>query len=73
MRKLFLLGVLFLAGCQSVVGPLGYRPPLRVDDPNYTIPEQERRGRDRLALPYVTDQYDPGQEVLPRSMAPLVQ
>lgn len=73
MRKLFLLGVLCLAGCQSVVGPFGYRPPQRADDPNYSIPEQERRGRDRLALPDVTGQYDPGQEVLPRSMIKYVQ
>jgi hypothetical protein len=72
MRKLLLLGVLFLSGCQNVVGPFGYRPPQRVDDPNYTIREQERRGRDRLALPDITEQKDPGQEVLPRSMVKII-
>jgi hypothetical protein len=73
MRKLILLGILLLAGCQNVVGPLGYRRPLRVDDPNLTIEEQQRRGRDRLALPDITDQKDPGSEVLPRSMVKGVQ
>lgn len=68
MRKLILLGIIFLSGCQSVVGPFGYRPPQRVDDPNYSIPEQESRGRARLALPDITSERDPGQEVLPRSM-----
>lgn len=68
MRKLFLLITLFLIGCQSVVGPFGYRRPLRVDDPNYSIAEQEVRGRDRLALPDIKSQYDPGNEILPRNM-----
>jgi hypothetical protein len=73
MRKLILLGVLFLAGCQSVVGPFGYRRPLRVDDPNVPIEEQERRGRDRLAYPDITTPTDPGLEVLPRSMVKMAQ
>jgi len=68
MRKLFFLGILLLSGCQNVVGPLDYRRPVRVDDPNLTIEEQERRGRDRLALPDITSQSDPGVEILPRSM-----
>ena len=51
MRKLFCLGLLFLAGCQNTAGPLMPRPPMRVDDPRYSIPEQQSRGRDRLALP----------------------
>jgi hypothetical protein len=68
MRKLLLLCLLLLTGCQNVVGPLGYRRPLRVDDPNYSIPEQEVRGRDRLALPDIKNQYDPGNEILPRTM-----
>ncbi len=67
MRKLFLLIPLCLIGCQTVVGPFGYRRPLRVDDPNYSIAEQEARGRDRLALPDIKSQYDPGNEILPRS------
>lgn len=51
MPRLFLLGALFLAGCQSVVGPFQSREPQRVDDPLFNIGEQQRRGRDRLALP----------------------
>jgi hypothetical protein len=52
MRKIFCLSLLvLLAGCQNVYGPFQPRPPLRVDDPRYSIPEQESRGRDRLALP----------------------
>ena len=73
MRKLILLGLLFLAGCQNTVGPFGYRRPLRVDDPNLPIEEQERRGRDRLALPDITSEKDPGVEILPRSMLKGVQ
>jgi hypothetical protein len=51
MRCCLLLALIFLAGCQSVRGPFQGRPPERVDDPNLSIPEQERLGRDRLALP----------------------
>jgi hypothetical protein len=51
MRKLFCLAVLMLAGCQNTAGPFQARPPLRVDDPTVSIPEQQSRGRDRLALP----------------------
>jgi hypothetical protein len=51
MRRLFLTCVLVAAGCQNVVGPFQHRDPQRVDDPLLTIGEQERRGRDRLALP----------------------
>lgn len=51
MRKLILAGALFVAGCQNVIGPFQSRPPQRVDDPLVSIGEQQRRGRDRLALP----------------------
>jgi hypothetical protein len=51
MRQLFLLGVLLLASCQNVVGPLQSRRPERVDDPLLSINQQEQRGRDRLSLP----------------------
>ncbi len=51
MRRIVLAGALFLAGCQHVVGPFQARRPERVDDPILTIDEQQRRGRDRLALP----------------------
>ena len=50
MRRLYLAGVLLLAGCQHIVGPL-QRTPQQVDDPLLTIGEQQRRGRERLALP----------------------
>jgi len=52
MRRTLCLMVLFLVGCQGVVGPRE-RPPqaLQVDDPRLSIPEQKRLGRDRLALP----------------------
>jgi hypothetical protein len=51
MRRILVVGFLFLAGCQSVLGPFAPRKPERVDDPLLTIGEQQRRGRDRLALP----------------------
>jgi hypothetical protein len=51
MRRLFLLGALLLLGCRNTVGPFAHREPQRVDDPRLSIPEQERRARDRLAYP----------------------
>ena len=51
MRRLCLVGFLFLAGCQNIMGPFEHRKPERVDDPLLSITEQQRRGRDRLALP----------------------
>jgi hypothetical protein len=47
-----LAGCVFLAGCQGTVGPIR-RTALtdRVDNPCLTIPEQQQRVRDRLALP----------------------
>ena len=53
MRRLVILLVL-LAGCQGVIGPREPRQPVRIDDPRVSIAEQERRGRDRLALPDAT-------------------
>lgn len=47
---IILLSVLFLAGCQNTIGPFKSRTPERVDDPLVSIKEQQRRGRDRLAL-----------------------
>lgn len=61
MRSLVLLGTLLLAGCQGVIGPFQHRKPERVDDPLIPISEQERRGRDRLAIP------ETDKAVLPRS------
>jgi len=52
MRRLFWTSAwLFAAGCGNVVAPFAHREPERVDDPRLSIPEQERRGRDRLAFP----------------------
>jgi hypothetical protein len=51
MHRLLFLGMVFLAGCQNVVGPFQARTPQRVDDPLLSIGEQQTRGRDRLALP----------------------
>jgi hypothetical protein len=51
MRRLMVVALVVLAGCRSVTGPFQQRKPERVDDPSLPIAEQERRGRDRLALP----------------------
>jgi hypothetical protein len=51
MKRLILGGVLVLAGCQNIAGPFQPRGPGRVDDPLLPIGEQQRRGRDRYALP----------------------
>ncbi|MBV9124614.1 MAG: hypothetical protein JO112_14755 [Planctomycetes bacterium] len=50
MYRMLIVGALLLAGCQGTVGPFQHRQPQRVDDPNIPISEQQRRGRDRLAL-----------------------
>lgn len=51
MRRILFLIVLTgsLAGCRNIAGPLEARNKSRADLPGYTIEEQERRGRDRLA------------------------
>ena len=51
MRRLFLLLLVLITGCQGLRGPFAARSPARVDDPHLSIAEQERLGRDRLALP----------------------
>lgn len=51
MKRIVLAALLLLAGCQNVVGPFRSRGPERVDDPLYTIAEQQRRGRAQLAVP----------------------
>lgn len=50
--KQVLLFVLFVmaTGCQSSCGGLAYRSSDRADDPRFSIEEQQRRGRERLAL-----------------------
>ena len=66
MRRLLLVGILLLAGCQNLVGPFRGRAPERVDDPLLTINEQQRRGRDRLALPVESPTVGPRTEVQPQ-------
>jgi hypothetical protein len=61
MHRFLLIGVLLLAGCQNVVGPFQSRRPERVDDPLLSINEQQRRGRDRLALPDDSPAFGPGR------------
>lgn len=51
MRRLLLVGLLLTAGCQNVEGPFRRSQSQRADDPRYSLPEQERRGRAMLALP----------------------
>jgi hypothetical protein len=52
MRRIIMLGILLLAGCEGINGPRVHRQDTtKVDDPGLTIAEQEARGRDRLALP----------------------
>lgn len=51
MRRLFLLGLLFVTGCQNVAGPFRRSTADRPDNPYYSIAEQERRGRAGWALP----------------------
>jgi hypothetical protein len=52
MRKLIVLGTVLLTGCVGVVGPFK-RASLQdpVNDRCLTIQEQERKARDRLAIP----------------------
>jgi hypothetical protein len=52
MRWILLSGVLLSAGCMNTVGPRERSTiPGRIDDPRLTIEEQQRKGRDRIALP----------------------
>lgn len=52
MRRTLLVGLVCLAGCQTVVGP-ARRAQLTddVDAPQYTIDEQKVRARERVGLP----------------------
>jgi len=51
MRRMMLLGLLLLAGCQNTIGPLANAQRGRPDDPYYSIAEQKRFGRDRYSTP----------------------
>jgi hypothetical protein len=46
-----LLTAALTAGCQNLTGPFRRDRNERIDDPYYTIGEQERRGRASIALP----------------------
>lgn len=53
MRRLALLAFVLSAaalGCNRFAGPLEVRKMDRADAPGYTIEEQKRRGRERLAI-----------------------
>ena len=39
------------AGCRNIAGPLEARKKPRPDQPGYSIEEQEKRGRDKYAIP----------------------
>ncbi len=52
MRRLLLFSLLFLASCKGTTGPFANKQrDDKPDDPLFTIEEQQRRGRDRYALP----------------------
>jgi hypothetical protein len=71
MNRLCLLGILLLAGCQGVVGPRERRDnPQQVDDPRLSIYEQEKRGRDRLALPESSGDLVPRITTIPGQTGP---
>jgi hypothetical protein len=59
MHRLLLASLMLVAGCQNIVGPFARRDPQRVDDPLLSIGEQQRRGRDRLALPEESPKLSP--------------
>jgi hypothetical protein len=67
MSRLFLIGLLCLAGCRGVVGPFQQREPERVDDPRISIGDQQIRGRDRLALPDDANHLAPSTGISPPS------
>jgi hypothetical protein len=60
MHRLFLVGLLFLAGCQGVVGPVKRTQITEpIDNPCLSIEEQKQRERDRLALPEASPEIGP--------------
>ena len=71
MRKLILAGAVLLAGCQNIAGPFAARPPGRPDDPSYSIPQQQYRGRDRTPLPDETSGAPPSGVTIPGLLPPL--
>lgn len=60
MSRVLLLGALLLTGCCNVVGPMEhFRTYPRPDNPCLPIYEQEKRGRDQLAMPEMSSQVAP--------------
>jgi hypothetical protein len=57
-----------MVGCQGVVGPLQYRQPKRVDDPFLPIQEQQKLGRDQLALPIESYEAGPPTGMIPQNV-----
>jgi hypothetical protein len=52
MRRILMVGLLLLAGCQGLVGPRQRRDnPQPVDVPGLPMNEQQRRVRELLAVP----------------------
>lgn len=65
MRYILIVGTLLLcAGCVNVVGPF-QGDSRRVDDPCYTIGEQQRWGRALLALPETSNWVVPPAQTRP--------
>lgn len=52
-RALMILGLILVAapGCQFISGPREARMKPRPDLPEYSIEEQQRRARDKFAIP----------------------
>jgi hypothetical protein len=71
MRRLLLFVIIGLAGlgCNRFAGPLDVRRMDRADAPGYTIEEQERRGRARLAI--TEDDYSIGPKTYNDRPSPL--
>ncbi len=64
MRRTLLLLALLTLGCNNnVISPFEHRKPERVDDPCFSIKEQEREARARLALPQESRQVGPNSGV----------
>jgi hypothetical protein len=64
MRRVWLLGALLCAGCANIEGPVEhYRNYRRPDVPSLPISEQEKRGREQLAIPEYKPNVAPGNDI----------
>ncbi len=59
MRRMMLLGLVMIAGCNGTVGPFANRNREKPDNPYYNVEDQKRRGRDRYSLPDDSPQVGP--------------